>query len=118
MVFTQGPLTTGEFRYNIVDGDGPEMRLNADGDVTTVGTLVTGGPSCSSGCDAVFSEDYDLLSIEEHADQMFSLGHLPAVGPTVPGTPVNISEQYGRMLNELEHAHIYIAGLPSPRETP
>ena len=111
VVFTQGPLQTGEFRYNIVDGDGPEMRLNADGDVVIVGTLVTGGPGCSTGCDAVFSKDYDLLSIEEHADRMFTLGHLPAVGPTVPGAPVNIPEQYGRMLNELEHAHIYIAGL-------
>jgi len=111
VVFTQGPLGTGEFRYNIVDGDGPEMRMNADGDVNIVGTLVTGGPNCASGCDAVFSEDYDLLSIEEHADRMFALGHLPAVGPTVPNAPVNISEQYGRMLNELEHAHIYIASL-------
>ena len=43
VVFTQGPLGTGEFRYNIVDGDGPEMRLNADGDVTITGSLTTPG---------------------------------------------------------------------------
>lgn len=42
---------------------------------------------------------------------MFASGHLPNVGPTDPGKPVNMSEQYGRILNELEHAHIYIADL-------
>ena len=32
-------------------------------------------------------------------------------GATLPGAPLNMSEQYGRLLNELEHAHIYIAAL-------
>ena len=111
VVFTEGPLGTGEFRYNIVDGDGPEMRLNADGDVTVAGTLTTGGPTCDSGCDAVFDAEFPRLSVSEHAALMWENGHLPAVGPTLPGAPFNMTEKMGAMLNELEHAHIYIEEL-------
>jgi len=111
VVFTQGPLTTGEFRYNIVDGDGPEMRLNADGDMVLDGTLTTGGPTCDSGCDAVFDAEFARLSMADHAALMWDKGHLPAVGPTLPGAPMNVSEKMGAMLNELEHAHIYIEEL-------
>ncbi|WP_422025951.1 hypothetical protein [Roseovarius sp.] len=108
VVFTEGPLRTGEFRYNIVDGDGPEMRLNADGDMVLTGTLTTAGPTCAAGCDAVFEPDYDRLSITEHASEMWEKGYLPAVGPTRPGAPLNVAEKLGAVLNELEHAHIYI----------
>ena len=111
VVFTQGPLGTGEFRYNIVDGDGPEMRLNADGDVTLTGTLTTGGPTCDSGCDAVFDAEFPRLSLSDHATLMWENGHLPAVGPTLPNAPMNVSEKMGGILNELEHAHIYIEEL-------
>ena len=111
VVFTQGPLTTGEFRYNIVDGDGPEMRLNANGDMVLDGTLTTGGPTCDSGCDAVFDAEFARLSMADHAALMWDKGHLPAVGPTLPGAPMNVSEKMGAMLNELEHAHIYIEEL-------
>ncbi|MEQ9160545.1 MAG: hypothetical protein RIE82_18540, partial [Roseovarius sp.] len=108
IVFTEGPLGTGELRYNIVDGDGPEMRLNADGDMVLSGTLTTAGPTCAAGCDAVFEPDYDRLSIAEHASEMWAKGYLPAVGPTTPGAPLNVAEKLGAVLNELEHAHIYI----------
>ncbi|MDM8166654.1 hypothetical protein [Roseovarius sp.] len=110
ITFTQGPLTTGEMRYNIVDGDGPEMRLNADGDMVLDGTLTTSG-SCSVGCDAVFGADYPLPSIEEHHAQTLALGHLPNVGPTRDGEPWDVTDKMGRILNELEHAHLYIAEL-------
>ncbi|MDM8166655.1 hypothetical protein, partial [Roseovarius sp.] len=110
VVFTQGPLGTGEFRYNIVDGDGPEMRLNADGDMAIDGTLTTSG-SCSVGCDAVFDAGYTLPSIEEHHARTLALGHLPNVGPTRDGEPWDVTDKMGRILNELEHAHLYIARL-------
>ena len=42
---------------------------------------------------------------------MWENGHLPAVGPTLPGQPMNVSEKMGAVLNELEHAHIYIEEL-------
>ncbi|MEQ9674578.1 MAG: hypothetical protein RLO10_08955 [Roseovarius indicus] len=110
VVFTQGPLNTGEFRYNIVDGDGPEMKLNADGDMQIAGTLTTAG-SCSAGCDAVFDADYPLPSIEDHLAETLALGHLPNVGPTRNGEPWDVTDKMGRILNELEHAHLFIGQL-------
>ncbi|MGR3381616.1 hypothetical protein [Roseovarius indicus] len=110
ITFTQGPLGTGEFRYNIVDGDGPEMRLNANGDMVLDGTLTTAG-SCSTGCDAVFDADYPLPSIEDHQARTLALGHLPNVGPTRDGEPWDVTDKMGRILNELEHAHLYIGQL-------
>jgi hypothetical protein len=84
-------------------------ELMVEGNVDVTGTLTTGGPTCGGGCDAVFGADYDLPSIEEHAAAMFANSYLPEIGPTVPHAPVNLSEQYGRVINELEKAHIYIA---------
>ncbi|MGR3315691.1 hypothetical protein [Roseovarius indicus] len=111
ITFTGGPLGTGELRYNIVDDDGPEMKLNAEGDMEIDGALTTGGPTCASGCDAVFDAEFERLSVTEHAALMWENGHLPAVGPTLPGQPMNVSEKMGAVLNELEHAHIYIEEL-------
>ncbi|MEQ9241956.1 hypothetical protein [Roseovarius indicus] len=110
IVFTEGPLGTGQLRYNIVDGDGPEMQLDAEGNMILTGVLTTGGPTCASGCDAVFDADYDMPSVDEHAALMWANRHLPAVGPTSPGAPMNLTDTLGNMLNELELAHIYIAG--------
>ena len=82
--------------------------MDTAGNVTLQGTITTGGATCSGGCDAVFDADYALPSIEEHAELMWTNKHLPAVGPTKPLEPVNLTEQMGNMLNELEKAHIYI----------
>ncbi len=78
ITFTQGPLGTGQLRYNIVDGDNQEMSLDADGNMELDGTLTTAG-SCSVGCDAVFDADYPLPA------ETLALGHLPNVGPTREG---------------------------------
>ena len=110
ITFTQGPLGTGQLRYNIVDGDNQEMSLDADGNMVLDGTLTTAG-SCSAGCDAVFDANYPLPSIEEHHAQTLALGHLPNVGPTRDGEPWDVTDKMGRILNELEHAHLYIAQL-------
>ncbi len=64
----------------------------------------------------MFEADYDLPSIEEHASQMWANKHLPAIGPTEPSKPVNLTDQFGNMLNELEKAHIYIAQLHEEKE--
>ena len=34
---------------------------------------------------------------------------MPNVGPTPEGEQINLSDKVGRMLNELEHAHIFIS---------
>ena len=87
------------------------FTVKNNGDAIVFGTLTTGGTTCGTGCDRVFDADYPLPSIAEHAAQMRILGHLPNVGPTPEGAPVNVSDKLGRMLNELEHAHLYIAEL-------
>ncbi|MBO6797762.1 hypothetical protein [Maricaulis sp.] len=84
-----------------------ELILYEGGNMTIGGELTTSG-SCSAGCDRVFDEDYELPSIEEHAEYMFDNRHLPNVGPTAEEGPMNISQKVGGMLNELETAHIYI----------
>ena len=87
------------------------FTVKQTGDVIVQGTLTTGGTTCGGGCDRVFEAGYDLPSIADHAEKMFELGHLPNVGPTVEGAPFDMTDKVGRMLNELEHAHIYIAEL-------
>ena len=74
----------------------------------TSASITTSG-SCSVGCDAVFEADYDLPSIAEHTQAMWANGYLPNVGPTFEGQQIDVADKLGRVLNELEHAHIYIA---------
>lgn len=88
-----------------------ELTLDADGNLTLTGTITTSGGTCGGGCDRVFTAEYDLPSIEDHASQMWANQYLPNVGPTEENTPINVSDKLGRMLNELEHAHIYIEQL-------
>ncbi len=99
--------------FNITHSDsgGAAMRLTTDGNMTILGSITTTGGTCGGGCDLVFSEDYNLPTIEEHESEMWSNRYLPAVGPTIENAPINISDKTGRMLNELEKAHIYIAQL-------
>jgi hypothetical protein len=85
-----------------------EMTIGSGGDVTITGTMTTGGGTCGGGCDLVFTDAYDVPSIEEHASAMWENGFLPNVGPTIENAPMNISDKVGRILNELETAHIYI----------
>ncbi|MDQ2090267.1 hypothetical protein [Marimonas arenosa] len=85
-----------------------QLTLTNSGNMTITGTLTTGGTTCGGGCDLVFTDQYDLPSIEQHSERMYALGHLPNVGPTIENQPINLSDKLGRMLNELEHAHIYI----------
>jgi hypothetical protein len=99
------------FNVNRSGNSAVEMSLNGAGNLTISGTLTTGGPTCATGCDAVFDAGYALPSIEDHAEAMWEKKHLPNVGPTIPHRPVNLSEQYGRLLNELETAHIYVEQL-------
>ncbi|MFK7938877.1 MAG: hypothetical protein AB8B82_05830 [Roseovarius sp.] len=99
----------GTFRVTTAPGGAGdiEMILTPEGDMTIEGELTTAG-SCSAGCDRVFDADYPLPTIAEHNAKMWANGHLPNVGPTAENGPFNVSDKMGRMLNELEHAHIFI----------
>ncbi|MCP2669683.1 hypothetical protein NHF40_01915 [Maricaulaceae bacterium EIL42A08] len=81
------------------------------GNAVFSGTVTTSGTTCGTGCDAVFDDGYDLMPIDERAELMWANGYLPNVGPTYENEPFNLTEMVGRMLNEIEHAHIYIAQL-------
>lgn len=83
----------------------------ATGDMRIAGELTTAGSTCGAGCDEVFEDDYPIMPISERAALMYELGYLPNVGPTIENEPFNVTQKVGRMLNELEHAHIYIAQL-------
>jgi hypothetical protein len=101
-----GDLT--EFRINASAAGAVEFRLNQNGNLAISGTLTTAGPTCGGGCDKVFDADYALPTIGEHSREMWQKRHLPTVGPTPEGQPIDVSDKLGRMLNELEKAHIYI----------
>jgi len=100
----------GDFNFTLV-GTGELAELDSSGNLMITGQITTSG-SCNMGCDRVFLPDYELPSIEDHADEMFTNSYLPAVGPTPDeGTSFNLSQKTTGMLNELEKAHIYIAQL-------
>ena len=99
----RGPLGSASFQKTLV------LTVKQNGDAVLLGSLTTGGTTCGTGCDRVFADDYALPSIEDHAEEMFLRGHLPNIGPTVEGAPLNLTEKLGGVINELEHAHIYIA---------
>ena len=83
------------------------FTVKNNGDAIVFGTLTTGGTTCGGGCDRVFT-DRAVIPAETYAAQMWSQGHLPHVGPTVEGAPLNVSEKLGGLLNAVEHAHIFI----------
>jgi len=89
------------------------FSINSAGALTIAGSITTGGVTCGSGCDTVFSKGFKLPTIKEHTDDMWKKGYLPNIGPTVENQPFNLTEKLGRMLNELETAHIYISELHS-----
>ena len=80
--------------------------------------MISGGTgTCASPnppCDGVFDPDaYTVPAMEDYAALMWQNRHLPAVGPTLADTPINVTDKLARMLNALEHAHIYIDQLNS-----
>jgi hypothetical protein len=102
-------MAAGRFTINGNGGEG-EFTLDVAGNLTLLGTLTTTG-SCATPCDAVFEPDYEILPIAERAELMYDLGYLPNVGPTVEAGQYDLTKKVLGMLNELEHAHIYISEL-------
>ena len=101
----------GDFAITAAGSGVNELTLTeTDGDLTIIGEIFTSG-SCAGGCDIVFSPDYELETIEEHAARMWSNGHLPALGPTPEQGRFNLSQKTGGLIHEVEKAHIYIEQL-------
>lgn len=89
-----------------------EFILTSAGNLTLAGTLTTSGVTCTSTpCDGTFQDDFEVPSIEEHAEFMWENSYLKAVGSTRADQPFNMTEKTIGMLHELEVAHIYIEQL-------
>jgi len=61
--------------------------------------------------DYVFRPGFEIESIEEHAESMWSESHLPALSPAAEGGDFEVAKTTMGMLEELEKAHIYIEQL-------
>ena len=104
--------TNGQFAITLAGSGETELNLDGSGNLVIFGELTTGGTTCGGGgCDLVFSPEYEVDSIDEHAAQMWSNRHLPAIGPTPEDQPFNLSQKTGGLIHELEKAHIYIEQL-------
>jgi hypothetical protein len=83
------------------------------------GTLDVNGPIYQRGAslhaDYVFSPDYQLPSIREHAQAMWHARHLPAVPPVETDERgrevIELGAHHRGLLEELELAHVFIAEL-------
>ncbi len=112
----RGSNDSNEFRITNGVGAGEEFSISQDGNLTITGGMISvqGGGACTVAdpCDAVFDPElYQVPSINDHAALMWENKYLPAVGPTGPNQPINMTTKLLRILNELEHAHIYIEQL-------
>jgi hypothetical protein len=98
-------LRVGILNTSTVDVNG---NLKVTGNIQVTGTV---------GPDYVFAPEFQLPSIEDHAESMWSNRHLPKVGPAVVNDQgqgvIDLGALSHGMLEELEYAHVYIAELNS-----
>ncbi|MCH9697828.1 MAG: hypothetical protein K0U68_06980 [Gammaproteobacteria bacterium] len=94
---------------------GPNINSDNWLTISSAGIVTTGAGACNPGpCDAVFNpKEFQVESITEHAEYMWSNKHLWGVGPTIEGEPINLTKKTAGILHELEKAHIYIEQLHS-----
>ncbi len=114
-----GGATTASFKFDRAATENlfrvgvlGSSTVDINGDLVVTGTL--------SNPDYVFTPEYALESIDDHAAYMWENKHLPAVGAgqvNAQGKPmVNVATRSQGMLEELEKAHIYIEQLHGETE--
>ena len=91
-----------------VNTDNPQYSLDVVGTINaSEAVLVNGTPA-----DYVFEDDYDLETIEDHAEFMWREKHLPALeGKETLKGKINIAKRLEQAVEELEKAHVYIEQL-------
>jgi hypothetical protein len=91
-----------------------KIGTNANDRVDIKGKLFINGVDNSTP-DFVFEADFDLESIDEHAEAMWRNKHLPALAPAQIGedgkASIDVANRSQGVLKELEIAHIYIQQL-------
>lgn len=87
----------------------PTSALDVSGAINFSGSLLQNGEVYFP--DFVFENDYQLETIEEHADFMWNNKHLPAILSAKEINEVgsyDVIQRREQILEELEKAHIYI----------
>ena len=111
--FSRVPLKIGTSADNnlLRIGIPSSSTVQVNGTLSVIGSVEVDGSVVHA--DYVFDPSYDLISVEDHAEMMWSNKHLPSL-PAAPeggtGTVDLISHQMG-ILTELETAHIYVEQL-------
>lgn len=109
---TVGPAGAGDFARVGIGTANPAGALDAH-TLDVNGAIYQRGSSLHA--DYVFDAAYELESIEEHSQLMWTNRHLPAIPPrTVDENGLEVIELGAHrrgLLEELEKAHIYIAQL-------
>lgn len=100
-------LVVSEDGYVGINTNNPQAPLDVNGAIYQRGSVLH--------ADYVFEDDYEMVSIEEHAEKMWEGKHLPAVPPRKVDDEgreiVELGSQNCGILEELEIAHIYIEQL-------
>lgn len=94
--------------------------LMEGGDINLNGGSVIEGAGKIKLADYVFENDYQLETIEKHAEFMWANKHLPALKSAKDleaEGKINISERREQIVEELEKAHIYIEQLNNEIKT-
>ncbi len=113
--------TTGLFAIRNASASVTPFKIETGAPANSL-ELTAGGVEIEGGTplpDYVFEPDFELLSITDHAEYMWSRKHLPAVGAaTSEGgrSRINVLKHSAGVLEELEIAHIYIHELHSELE--
>ncbi len=98
-----------EFRINHVDGDGKELSLNADGDLTVTGDFISGSTTLTVP-DFVFEPGYRLMPLDELGAFVRREGHLPGIpsGEEFRASgQINLTEFPMRLLQKIEELTLH-----------
>ncbi|MEM8930902.1 MAG: hypothetical protein AAGE94_06995 [Acidobacteriota bacterium] len=82
--------------------------LGADGSLEVAGAVRTSAALCAGTDCGALADPAQVPSIQDHADSMWALGHLPQVGDVDAGGTVDLNQTIGGLITELELAHAFI----------
>ncbi len=114
ITFTDGGAD-GSLRFNIDDGDGPEMTLDDEGDMVIAGTLTT---ATTTYPDYVFNEDYQLMPLKDVKSFIQENGHLPNVpsADEMIKKGINLTDMHVKLMEKVEELTLYTLAQESKLE--
>lgn len=84
----------------------PTVKLDVNGTVRAKEVRVC----LNQGCDFVFDEEYNLMSIDELKNYIKSNKHLPNIAPAkeMENNGINLSEMNAQLLRKIEELTLYV----------